>query len=171
MCAPRALKPCAQAQVCQLSRDLAVPCHDTTSMSRPKLSRDLEYQVTTWEPPSLSKSVATENSLLRQNSLIARSPLSCAPKAYRVSLAWSVTRAWPPMSRHNTAPHCRVCEPLYAQPCRVRQSFLSWPTLSWAKEHLCLGQLCRDLGVLCRDKISPYFPANSVVTQKCYVAT
>ena len=41
----------------------SMPCHDTTSMSGPKLIRNLEYLVVTWEPPSLSKSVTIENSL------------------------------------------------------------------------------------------------------------
>ena len=53
VCKPRALSPPAQALSGQLN-------HDTTSMSRPKLSRNLEYQVTIWEPLSLSRSIATE---------------------------------------------------------------------------------------------------------------
>ena len=53
VCTPRALSPRAQALSSQLSRD-------TTSMSRPKLSHDLEYQVVTWELLSLSRSIATE---------------------------------------------------------------------------------------------------------------
>ena len=74
-----AIAACAQALSCQLCRDPAVPCHDTNSMLRPKLSHDLEYQVATWEPPPMTKlcrdnepfykSVATENP--------CRAPTSC----------------------------------------------------------------------------------------------
>ena len=65
--------------VCQLCHDSTIPCHDTNSMSRPKLSCDLERQVATWEPYTLSKSIAIENSLLRQNfSVVCVWPvLSC----------------------------------------------------------------------------------------------
>ena len=77
--APRAMSSRAQALLCQPYRNPVVPCRDTKSMSRPKLSRDLERQVTTWEPLVLSKSVATENSLSRQDS--------------------PVVHAWPVLSR------------------------------------------------------------------------
>ena len=55
MCAARALSPRAQALSCQLCSDPTMPCRDTISMSRPKLSRDLEYQVVTGEPPLMTK--------------------------------------------------------------------------------------------------------------------
>ena len=55
MCAPRVLSPRAQSLSCQLCRHPTMPCRDTISMSRPKLSRDLEYQVVTWEPPPMTK--------------------------------------------------------------------------------------------------------------------
>ena len=63
---------------CQLCRNSTMLCHDTSSTSRPKLNRDLECQVATWEPQALSKSVATENSLSRKNSPATRATLSCA---------------------------------------------------------------------------------------------
>ena len=79
----RGKAPLSQAHLalsCQLCRDQATSCRDMTSTSRPKLGHDLEYQVVTWEPQAISKSVATKNSLSRQNSLaMPAQGLSCAP--------------------------------------------------------------------------------------------
>ena len=94
VCALRVLLPRAQALSCQLCRDLAVPCCDMTSMSRPKLNRDLECQVTTWEPQTLSKSVTKEFPYRTHNSVripIARACLSCTLGSVvgsRAPLSW-----------------------------------------------------------------------------------
>ena len=55
VCAPRALSPRSQALSCQLCRDPDFPCRNTIFMLRPNLSRDLEYQFATWEPPPIPK--------------------------------------------------------------------------------------------------------------------
>ena len=70
--APRALSSCAQALLWQLCYVPAVPCRDTTSSSRPKLSR-LKCQVATWEPQALSKSIATEFLCRARNSVVRAS--------------------------------------------------------------------------------------------------
>ena len=134
VCAPRALSPSAQALSCQLCHDPTVPCRDTTSMSKPKPSSELEYQVATWEPPPMTK-------LCRDLVSTSYTSLYCDTKFLAASALC-----------HNRIPLLRVH--LY-RAC-PRPIVRSWPGLSRAPGLVCRGQLCHDLKILCPDIARTY---------------
>ena len=119
-----------------LSRpDCAMSRHDLHVST--KLNHDLECQVTTWEPQSLSKSFAIENYLSRQNSLVVCATLLCEhPSRARMPVvgAWLYCGQQSDSAVRGRAPLSHVlCDRPFGR-----------------------GKLCRDLKILCRDRFSPY---------------
>ena len=117
---------------CAMSRhDSAVPCRDTTSTSRPKLSHDLERHVATWEPQALPKFVAHTSSSCMRPGLVV-----CAPRALSPRLPGLVVY-------ERAFCHGQLCYDLKIL-CRDRNSPYSI-------------QLYCDIELLYRDIISPCF--------------
>ena len=127
----------------KLCHDLNFSCRDlvpttyTLFRDKEKSYRDIKFLAASALCRNRVLSVATKFPCRARTSISRTQGLSCAPGLVCVTyLAWSVACAWPPLSRHNMAPHCRARQPSHAWPCHVRQSFLSWPALSRHKNLL-----------------------------------
>ena len=126
-----------------------IPCRDPvstayTSLCRDKerSCRDIKFLVASALYHDRILSIATEFYLSRQMSPVAHAPLSCAPKACRALLTWSIAPSWSGLSCAHDLPYRgQICCDLKII-CRDRNS--PYPS-----------QLHRDIKLLCRDIISP----------------
>ena len=130
-----------------LSRHIAAPHCRARQPSHTQPCR-VRQSFLSW--PTLSKSVATENSMSQQNSPLAGVTLSCAHKACRARLVYSVAHTWPPICRgqlcHDRKILCRNRNSLY-----LGQLYRNIELLYHDIISPCLGLLCRDLKILYRD--------------------